>query len=122
MVRWSKWSELSELKKRHPVCNKLKCADAAMGSGLSKPGKSRPGAAAGKSVVVHGGLHGGHELKTPGGKATYDNKVAQESLLRRREQHQKVSRMLTEHINSKQLTAAFPATVAMPAYVALCSA
>ena len=109
-------------KKRHPMCYERNCAVAAMGSGLSKPGKTRPGAAAGKSVVVHGGMHGGHEFQTPGGKATYDNEVAQGSFLRRREQHQKITAMLTEHINSNKMTAAFPATVAMPAYVALCSA
>lgn len=99
-----------------------------MGNGLTRPGKTKPGAAASKtvlssrSVVVHGGMHGGHELQTPGGKATYDNEVAQESFLRRREQHQKTTAMLTAHINSNKLTTAFPATVAMPAYVALCSA
>jgi len=119
MVRMS---ECSELKKKHLMCYERNCAVAAMGSGLSKPGKTRPGAAAGKSVVVHGGMHGGHELQTPGGKAPYDNEVAHESFLRRRTQHQELTRKITEHIKSSTMTAAFPATVAMPAYVALCSA
>jgi hypothetical protein len=113
------------LKTQHLACTGYR-ADAAMGSGQTKPtrGVFKPTAG---SIMVHGGMHEGAQRDARTHHAArnhpYSKEQAAETAQTRRAQQQEMTRLITEHINAAQLqSSALSAAVAMPAYVALCDA